>query len=140
MAIDGDLPKPLSRVHPRHGVPHVAVLSAGLISLAVAVAFMNNFAILTSMVNIGAITAFVAVNLSVLIVFFIRKHSRCGWAHLVIPVLGVASLLVVASQMSWIALVSGVTWLAAGIILYLSRPLRPKGTAAGAAPSAGFGL
>jgi amino acid transporter len=107
-------------------VPHVALLASGAISIAVALYFASQFDTLTSMVNFGALTAFIAVNASVIAVFMVKRKSGNWLAHLVGPVLGIAALNAVLVQMSKIGLSVGLCWMAAGVAVYLVIRRRGK--------------
>jgi amino acid transporter len=118
MALNNEMPHLLVRLHPRYGVPHVALLASGVISIAVALYFSSQFDTLTSMVNFGALTAFVAVNSSVIALFIVKRKSGKWLAHLVGPALGIAVLLAVLAQMSAIGLGVGFTWMVIGVVAY----------------------
>lgn len=118
MALNHEMPPVLARVHGRYRVPHVALLSSGTLSIIVALYFARQFDTLTSMVNFGALSAFVAVNASVIALFGVRRRSGRWFVDWVLPGLGIAALLAVMVQMSRLALVVGLGWMAAGIVTY----------------------
>jgi amino acid transporter len=126
MALNREMPHGLARLHPRYGVPHIALLTSGAISIAVALYFATQFDTLTSMVNFGALTAFIAVNASVIAFFMVKRKSGNWLAHLVGPVLGIAALIAVLVQMSKIGLSVGLCWMAAGVAVYLVIRRRGK--------------
>ena len=117
----GALRRPLAAVHPRYRVPHVALLTSGVASIAIALYFAGEFDTLTSIVNFGALAAFTAVNASTIMLFAVARRSRRRSAHVVSPLLGIAALAAVMAQMSRPALVVGVAWLAAGGIVQRRR-------------------
>ena len=121
MAQNGEMPRLLNRIHPKYGVPHVAILASGAFSIAVSLYFANQFDVLTSMVNFGALSAFMLVNLSVIALFTVKRKSRRWVLHVIVPALGITTILGVLSQMSTLALIVGVSWLAVGIVMYLAR-------------------
>ena len=83
------------------------------------------------MVNFGALTAFTAVNASVIALFIVkRKSSRLG-VHLLLPVLGIVTIAAVITQMSKIGLTVGCTWLALGAAVAVALRVR-SGKANGA--------
>jgi amino acid transporter len=118
MALHGEMPRPLARLHRRYGVPHVALLASAAISIAVALYFSAQFDTLTAMVNFGALTAFMAVNASVIVLFKVKRRSSDWLGHVALPALGIAVLLAVLVQMSHLALIVGIAWLATGILIY----------------------
>ncbi|MCK9909857.1 APC family permease, partial [Microbacteriaceae bacterium K1510] len=58
MGRDKNLPAFLAKVHPRYKTPYLSTIIVAVISLAVGLFFMNQLAALTSLVNFGALTAF----------------------------------------------------------------------------------
>ena len=125
MAEKGEMPRSLAKLNPKYGVPHNAILASGALSIAVALYFANQFDTLTSMVNFGALTAFAAVNASVIALFVFRRHSRRLGVHLVLPLLGIATIVAVITQMSRIGLAVGTSWLVAGLVV--ATVLRTRG-------------
>jgi amino acid transporter len=126
MALNREMPHGLARLHPRYGVPHIALVASSAISIAVALYFATQFDTLTSMVNFGALTAFIAVNASVVALFMVKRKSGNWLAHLVGPALGIAALIAVLVQMSKVGLSVGLCWMAAGVVVYLIIRRRGK--------------
>jgi amino acid transporter len=126
MASHRQMPAFLAHLHPRYGVPDRAILSSGALSIVVAVLFADKFDALTSMVNFGAILAFISVNASVIAFYRIKRGSTRLFMHLVLPVIGIGILLTVLSQMSGIALAVGGAWMLAGVVV--AAFLRARGT------------
>ena len=124
MAQNGEMPRFLARLHPKHAVPHVAILTSGALSIIVSLYFANQFDTLTSMVNFGALTAFMLVNLSVIALYLFKRRSQRWVVHFLVPVVGIVTILGVLSQMSTLALTVGVVWLAVGIATYWIRRMR----------------
>jgi amino acid transporter len=127
MAENGEMPRILARLHPRYRVPHVAIVASGSLSIAVALTFANEFDQLTSMVNFGALTAFLAVNASVVALFMVRRRSKKLLIHLFVPLLGIGTILAVMTQMSKVGLSVGTVWLLVGIATYGVLRYRQKG-------------
>ena len=117
MAQKGEMPRALAQLSPRSGVPRNAIAASGALSIAVALYFANQFDTLTSMVNFGALTAFVAVNASVIALFIVKRKSPRFIAHLLLPLLGIIVIVAVIAQMSKLGLAVGCAWLLAGIIV-----------------------
>ncbi|WP_197355499.1 APC family permease, partial [Streptomyces clavuligerus] len=111
MARERRLPHALSRT--AAGVPRVALLLAAGVNLVAAVwaaRRANGLDQLVSVVDIGALTAFVLLHLSVIGWFVVRRMAgppRWG-RHLVVPLLGVAILVAVIVEASLTAQVVGV--------------------------------
>jgi amino acid transporter len=119
MAMQGEMPRSLGRIHPRYAVPHMAILFSGGLSIVVALCFATQFDTLTTMVNFGALCAFMSVNASVVCHFMVKQSSRRWVHHLVVPVLGIGVLLAVMSQMPTLSLVIGASWAALGALVYV---------------------
>ena len=118
MAAGGQLPSFLGRIHPKYGVPHLALIFATAVSVAIALAFMQLPDELTSIVNFGALAAYAAVHISVVVLLAVRNRSGRWIVHLVFPVVGLVAIVAVASQFSFLALVIGVVWFAAGVLYF----------------------
>jgi len=116
MGRDRQLPRPLARLHPRHGTPYVAMLLSTLFSLVVALFMRDQIDTLASFVNFGALTAFLLLHVSVLVHLGIRGRSKQYFVHWCVPILGIATVLAVLSGMSHAALEVGLGWLAIGLV------------------------
>jgi len=132
MAEKGEMPRYLGKLDPKYGVPRNAIFTSGLISIAVALYFSNQFDTLTTMVNFGALMAFAAVNASVIVLFVFKRKSNRLFVHLLLPLLGILTIGAVMSQMSGFGLAVGSTWLIAGLLVvaYLSNRSRSAATPA----------
>ena len=109
----------LSRIHPRYRTPFNATLFVGVVTLAVALIFAVDT--ITKFVNFVALTAFMALNISVFIYFFIRRGRRGSLPdflkYLLFPLLGFAIIAYVWSGFDRNTFIFGFSWLAAGIII-----------------------
>jgi len=109
----------LSRIHPRYRTPFNATLFVGVVTLAVALIFAVDT--ITKFVNFGALTAFMALNISVFVYFFIRRGRRGSlsdfFKYLLFPLLGFAIIAYVWSGFDRNTFIFGFSWLAAGIII-----------------------
>jgi amino acid transporter len=109
----------LSRIHPRYRTPFNATVFVGVVTLAVALIFAVDT--ITKFVNFGALTAFMALNISVFVYFFIRRGRRGSlwdfFKYLLFPLLGFAIIAYVWSGFDRNTLIFGFSWLAAGIII-----------------------
>jgi amino acid transporter len=117
MAQKGEMPGFLGKLDRKYHVPQNAIATSGAISVAVAIYFAAQFDTLTSMVNFGALTAFAAVNASVIALFIVKRKSTRYGVHLVLPLIGIAAIIAVLTQMSATGLGVGVAWLVAGVVL-----------------------
>jgi amino acid transporter len=109
----------LSRIHPRYRTPFNATLFVGAVTLAVALIFEVDT--ITKFVNFGALTAFMALNISVFVYFFIRRRRRGSlsdfFKYLLFPLLGFAIIAYVWSGFDRNTFIFGFSWLAVGIII-----------------------
>lgn len=133
MGRSGSLPRVFSRLSARTGVPVVGVLvaSAGNVLVAGwASTRGDGLDLVSSMVDVGAITGFVLVHASVIGYFVLRRRGGAvrPVRHLVIPVLGAGLLIAVLTASSPVALVVGAIWAVLGVVVLLLR--RPHMTSA----------
>ncbi|WP_406202673.1 APC family permease [Kitasatospora sp. NBC_01560] len=122
MGRDGRLPRALGTVDPATAVPRRALLVAAVITLVAAVWAANRddgLDRLTSVVNVGALTAFALLQASVIGWYVVKHGSRAWLRHLVVPVLGIAVIAAVVYEASHAAQVVGAVWLAVGIVVLL---------------------
>ncbi|MFE9425355.1 APC family permease [Kitasatospora sp. NPDC006697] len=136
MGRQGRLPRQLALVDPDSGVPRRALLLAALVTLGAAgwaAARSNGLDQLTSVVDIGALTAFVLLHASVIGWYAVRNRSRDRLRHVLLPVVGIAVLVAVIWRASHAAQLAGALWLLVGLaVLWLQgagpvAPGRPGG-------------
>ncbi|WP_327068685.1 APC family permease [Kitasatospora sp. NBC_01250] len=137
MAREGRLPRRLSVVDPGSGVPRRALLVAAVVTLAAAgwaAGRDDGLDQLTSVVDIGALTAFALLHASVIGWYAVRNGSRDWLRHVLAPVLGIAVIVAVVQQATHTAQLVGAVWLAAGLLVLLAqrgRGARGSGGAVG---------
>lgn len=120
MAREGRLPKALALVDGRTAVPQRALLSAAAVTLVAAVwAATQDDGLdhLTSVVNVGALSAFGLLHASVIGWYTVRNYSRDWLRHLLIPVLGMAVIGWVLFEASATAQWVGAVWLTVGLLV-----------------------
>ncbi|MFB7994998.1 APC family permease [Streptomyces sp. NPDC056002] len=132
MARDRRLPKALARTD--SGVPRVALLCAAVVTLVAAVwaaRRADGLDHLVSVVDIGALTAFVLLHASVVGWFVVRREGGTfsWWRHLLVPVLGAAITVAVIVEASGTAQVVGAIWLAVGLVVLVAQRGRRGGRA-----------
>ncbi|MFJ8649924.1 APC family permease [Streptomyces sp. NPDC093546] len=122
MARDRRLSRVLARTD--GGVPRVALGVAAVVTLVAAVWAArrdDGMDHLVSVVNIGALTAFVLLHASVVGWFAVRRGGAGQpphWLkHVVLPVVGGAILMAVIAEAATSALVVGSLWLAVGLVV-----------------------
>ena len=122
MARDHQLPGFLAKVHPVRRVPVNATLLVAAISIALGLYMSSRddgITLLSTLVNFGALTAFLLLHVSVVSHFIVRRKSRDYWRHLAVPVIGFLILLYVVINAQVAAQTLGFIWLAVGIVLLL---------------------
>ncbi len=124
MGRDGRLPRSLGVVDPGSAVPRRALLVSAAITLVAAVWAADRddgLDRLTSVVDIGALTAFTLLHASVVGWYVVRHGSRDWGRHLVVPVLGVLVIGAVVAEAAGSAQVVGLVWLAVGLLVVAVR-------------------
>ncbi|MEU8263997.1 APC family permease [Micromonospora sp. NPDC048999] len=132
MARDRQLPRFLAKVSIRRNVPINATLLTGAVSLALGLYMAtraDGITLLSSLINFGALCAFLVLHVAVVVHHLIRRRSRNWWAHLLMPAVGFGILAYVVVNANIAAQRLGLIWLALGVValagLYLSgrRPV-----------------
>ena len=120
MARDRQLPSFLAKVDPRHRVPVNATLLTAAVSLVLGLYMASRddgISLLSTLVNFGALTAFLVLHVSVVSHYLVRLKSKNYWKHLVAPALGFAILLYVVINAKVAAQTLGFIWLGIGVVL-----------------------
>jgi amino acid transporter len=121
MARDRQLPAFLAKVHPTYRVPEYATFVVAVISVVVGVGltFRDDYGLttLTTLVNFGALTAFLLLHVSVIVHYVVRKRSHDYLRHLVVPLCGLVILGYVVIKAKAAAQVVGLSWLGLGLIV-----------------------
>ncbi|TAA44094.1 APC family permease [Pseudoxanthomonas winnipegensis] len=116
MARDGQLPRFLRKVHAGSGVPRRAILLVAGLSLVLGLLFLGKIALLATVCNFGALTAFALLHVAV--AWHFRRSGR--WLmHGVVPLVGGLILLYVLYNADRLAQIGGLAWLAAGAVVVL---------------------
>lgn len=118
------VPKFLAEVAPRTGVPWKGILVAAggnVIVAGWAATRADGLDQLTSIVNVGALSAFVLLQASVVGFFLIRKQGGEApdrFKHGVVPIIGAGLLIAVLVSANPLALLIGGIWLLIGIAVF----------------------
>lgn len=126
---DGLLNKRLGQATNGSGTPVYALLSSSVITLSIAVAAAlrkDGLETLVSLVNIGALTAFFMVHLSVVKYYWLQSKSGSIVKHLIVPLIGGISILYVMVLSAGMAQLIGVIWLVLGYGWYIFNGYRTK--------------
>jgi amino acid transporter len=120
MARDHGLPKALARVDPRFQVPRVALVTTAVVTLVVSIwaaRRADGLDVLVSIVDMGALAAFILLHASVVGYFLVRQRSRAWLVHLLVPVAGSAVSIWIIVSATTLAKVVGAAWLLAGLVV-----------------------
>jgi len=120
MARDRQLPSFLRRVHPTRRVPVNATLLVAALSLVLGIYMStreDGITLMSTLVNFGALSAFLVLHVSVVVHFLVRQRSRDYWRHLAVPVIGFLILAYVVINAQVAAQTLGFVWLVLGIVV-----------------------
>lgn len=118
MSRDKILPKSLSKVHLKYKTPYISALLVSLVSVVVAIAFIDHVALLTSFVTIGALTAFLILNFSTFYYFVFKKKTYNIFLHIISPLIGVIVVAYIWSGFEKPAILVGSFWAVLGAFVY----------------------
>ncbi|QXG75593.1 APC family permease [Modestobacter sp. L9-4] len=121
MARDRQLPAFLRKVHPTRRVPVNATLLVAAVSLVLGLYMTTRddygIGTLSTLVNFGALSAFLVLHVAVVVHFVVRNGSRDWWRHLIVPVIGFAILSYVVVNANVAAQRLGFAWLGLGVLV-----------------------
>jgi amino acid transporter len=124
MGRDGVISKLIfARLHGKYHTPFLSILFTGVLGL---LALELDVATSTSFINFGAFLAFFFVNLSVIFHYYFKKKNTTGavlWKHLLCPVIGCITSLLLLANLDSHALILGSTWFVLGglYLLYITK-------------------
>lgn len=117
MGRDGVLPSFLGKVHSKYKTPIVAILCIAAIGV---VSLFIDLQAVSSIINFGAIIAFIFVNMSVVAWYIVRKKERGAGAifqYLVLPLIGAAISLALWLSLDSLAMGIGIAWMVIGVVI-----------------------
>lgn len=123
MARDRQLPRFLAHVHPMRKVPERALLLVSAVSLVLGLFFVGQVGLLSSLVNFGALFAFLLLHVSVVGYFIVKKRGRSFGLHLLSPVIGFLIIAYVLFNADVHAKVGGIAWLTIGVAILIGLRL-----------------
>ena len=127
MARDRRLPRFLAHVNPRNQVPDRAILLIGGLTLVLGLVFNQlGLTVIASLVNFGALTAFMLLHVSVVSYYAVRKRSGNVLLHVLVPVVGFLVIGYVLVNAGTQAQVGGLCWLAVGVVVLLVQRARGR--------------
>src|SRR5262245_7128703 len=122
MARDRQLPSFLARVHRRTRVPANATFLVAVVSLGLGIWMSertNGITELVGLINFGAMTAFLALHVSVIWWYVGRQGSGDWWRHLIGPAIGFLVLAAVVYNAKVAAQVVGGIWFGVGVLILI---------------------
>ncbi|GAA2416787.1 APC family permease [Mycolicibacterium llatzerense] len=126
MSRDRQLPAFLSTISSRK-VPIAAILVVSAISVVLVLFFVGQIALISSLVNFGALFAFCLLHVSVVWYYLGRQKSKNYLLHLVMPTLGFLIIGYVLFNADSLAKIGGIVWLGIGTVVFLVNKLRGRG-------------
>ena len=122
MSRDKQLPAFLSKLSSRQ-VPQYAILTVSALSAVLVVFFVGQIALISSLVNFGALFGFMLLHVSVVVHYIVKKKSTNYLLHLVVPIIGFLIIGYVLLNAAPEAKIGGVAWLVlgAGVFLYYRK-------------------
>ena len=122
---DGLLPGWFAKVHPTNGTPYRPTLILGVITALVAGLLPLND--LATLVNIGALSAFVLICSAILVLRYKRpelpRAFRTPWVPLV-PVIGIGFSIWLLALLPWATWERFLIWLVLGLVVYFGYGIR----------------
>jgi amino acid transporter len=124
MARDRQLPHVLARVNERRGVPINATLLVAAVSLGMGIWMSerdDGITLLSTLVNFGALSAFLLLHLSVLRHYGMRRAGVPvdPWRHVLAPLIGAVIIGYVMVKADVAAKTVGLVWLGVGIVVLI---------------------
>ncbi|WP_291636389.1 APC family permease [Clostridium sp.] len=116
MARDNKLPHILSTIHPKFKTPYISTIFVAIVSVIVGLFFKNQISFLATLVNFGALVAFLLLHVSVVNHHIVRQKSKHYIKHLIFPTIGFCIIAYVLSVMSKDAILLGCSWFVIGLV------------------------
>ena len=100
-------------INPRTRIPSNNIILVGVVTLIGA--FTLTYPLGAELLNFGALIAFMGVNASAFIHYFLRSERKTFWNFL-LPVLGFVVCFYLWASLGWPAKIAGLGWLTAGVL------------------------
>lgn len=128
MARDRKLPRFLSKVHPKYQTPYASTLLVAGISVILGFVFIGGIDVLASLVNFGALSAFLLLNISVFYHFMVKKKSKDFFRYLILPLIGFIIVGFVWVNFNASTQILGFSWLSVGVVIAIILAVKGKNT------------
>ncbi|USS88336.1 amino acid permease [Fructilactobacillus hinvesii] len=125
MARDGLFPKVFSKVDQKHQTPYVVTWFFGIIT-ALAAGFIN-LNILSELVNIGTLSAFILVAAGIMLMRHTQPNAKRGFKAPLVPFTPIMSILfclMLIAGLNWETWLRFLIWLALGLLIYFGYSRR----------------
>lgn len=129
MSRDRQLPAFLSKISARQ-VPMSAILVVSALSIVLVVFFVGQIALISSLVNFGALFGFCLLHISVAWYYLVRQKSKNYLLHLLVPAMGLAIIGYVLVNADPLAKIGGMVWLAIGAVVFGVNVVRGRSVSA----------
>jgi amino acid transporter len=114
MGRDNAIPgKFFAAINPRTHIPSNNIILVGVIVLVGV--FLLTYPLGAQLLNFGALIAFMGVNVSSFVHYFLRSERKT-FGHLIVPVLGFTVCLYLWLSLGYKAKITGLCWLTAGVL------------------------
>lgn len=117
MGRDRIIPQALSKTN-SHGVPVIATTVVAVVSMVISLLFVEHSEMMTSLVTFGALTGYVVLHIAVIWYFIIKQQSKRFFAHAVVPVLAIISLVFVLYNAATLTKLVALGWCAIGLVMF----------------------
>lgn len=115
----------LAHLHPRFKTPVNTIVLVAVLSVVLALLLSEEA--LIKLVNFGALSAFMLLNLTVFVHFYLKRRHRSGvFRHLLLPLAGLAIVAFVWSGFDRTTFLFGGAWLVLGLLVGLFGGKRTK--------------
>src|SRR5699024_1060104 len=128
MARDRKLPRFLSTGHPKYQTPYASTLLVAGISVILGFVFISGIDVLASLVNFGALSAFLLLDISVFYHFMVKKKSKDFFRYLILPLIGFIIVGFVWVNFNASTQILGFSWLSVGVVIAIILAVKGKNT------------
>lgn len=114
MGRDNSIPRRFfGRIESKRGIPSNNIVFVGAVALCGSL--LMSYQLGAELLNFGAFIAFMTVNAATFTHYFVRGKNR-GWSYWLLPAVGFLMCLWCWANLRWVAMVTGLIWLALGIL------------------------
>ncbi|MCD6546705.1 MAG: amino acid permease, partial [Thermotogae bacterium] len=117
MGRNRQLPSFFAKIHEKYKTPYISIIISAIVTMALI--FLLTLKDLSSLVNFGALSAFIMLNFSLIVLFF--KEKKYGKSF--VSLIGLIVVAAIWANIDSLAKTIGFIWLAVGFIylLYITK-------------------